>query len=305
MPTTLSDQSFADTGNVCGSIFSSNPNISEKPDTIPSQPHASEIVAEIATERQSSVVLFANKVMDLEGNGGAITEGAEKVEETAQSVLDNSLHGLDTEESKKSRGVDVDTVDDTSSQVRNEAGKKSTVVTNTVLQKIHDAQAAPDPTSSQSEARTVVIDTISSQVNLEIETNRDIPTDMDDAAETVESTQTEETNVTGVLTSEYDASPNPNNFVDMLSAQKAKEEEIKSRIKEKQEKLAVLQVEYEEYLKKLKCSDPSKTIKRHIKLLKDYNAIRDIGLSLVGMIADTKGARVVDVMPEYGIGPED
>jgi len=47
------------------------------------------------------------------------------------------------------------------------------------------------------------------------------------------------------------------------------------------------------------------TIARHIKLLHDFNEVRDVGLHLIGMIADERGVRVQDVMPEFGVTPQD
>ncbi|KAK9456373.1 Swi5-domain-containing protein [Dipodascopsis uninucleata] len=96
-----------------------------------------------------------------------------------------------------------------------------------------------------------------------------------------------------------------NTTVDPLSMKEAKEAVIKRRIEEKQSKLSELQQEYNDWIQKLKNPDPNQTIKRHIRLLKDYNDIRDIALGLLGMIADTKGVRVADVMADYGVEIED
>lgn len=43
------------------------------------------------------------------------------------------------------------------------------------------------------------------------------------------------------------------------------------------------------------------TVSRHIKLLNDYNAIRDIGRELMAVVAEQRGVRLVDVMNEFGI----
>ncbi|KAK9381855.1 DNA repair protein [Kockiozyma suomiensis] len=66
-----------------------------------------------------------------------------------------------------------------------------------------------------------------------------------------------------------------------------------------------LESECEEASKQLKNPNAGQTVKRHIDLLKGYNAIRDIGLGLLGMIADTKGLRVAEVMKEYGVDLKD
>jgi len=44
-----------------------------------------------------------------------------------------------------------------------------------------------------------------------------------------------------------------------------------------------------------------KIVKRHIALLGRYNEVRDIGQGLLGMIADQRGIRIVDVMEEFGV----
>jgi len=47
------------------------------------------------------------------------------------------------------------------------------------------------------------------------------------------------------------------------------------------------------------------TVKNHIKLLHDYNDIRDIGQGLVGMIADNRGVRIGELYEEFGVGLKD
>lgn len=51
--------------------------------------------------------------------------------------------------------------------------------------------------------------------------------------------------------------------------------------------------------------DPEATIAHHIKLLHDYNAIRDIGTGLFGIIAERRGVRVREVFEEYGLSEGD
>lgn len=46
-------------------------------------------------------------------------------------------------------------------------------------------------------------------------------------------------------------------------------------------------------------------VKAHIKLLHDYNAIRDIGQGLMGIVADNRGVRVVDVYRDFDVGEGD
>ncbi|KAF7596285.1 hypothetical protein BBP40_002429 [Aspergillus hancockii] len=52
-------------------------------------------------------------------------------------------------------------------------------------------------------------------------------------------------------------------------------------------------------------NDPSTTVQRHIRLLHEYNEIKDIGQGLMGLIADARGVRQIDVQREYGVGDRD
>ncbi|KAL5003118.1 Swi5-domain-containing protein [Aspergillus recurvatus] len=65
-----------------------------------------------------------------------------------------------------------------------------------------------------------------------------------------------------------------------------------------------LEAEISEVRVKLK-NDPSETVKRHIRLLHEYNEIKDIGQGLMGLIADARGVRQVDVQKEFGVGVKD
>ncbi|KAL4788016.1 Swi5-domain-containing protein [Aspergillus varians] len=51
--------------------------------------------------------------------------------------------------------------------------------------------------------------------------------------------------------------------------------------------------------------DPSDTVKRHIRLLHEYNEIKDIGQGLMGLIADARGVRQVDMLKEFGVAVSD
>ena len=46
-------------------------------------------------------------------------------------------------------------------------------------------------------------------------------------------------------------------------------------------------------------------VKRHIDLLHAYNEIKDVGQGLMGLIADSRGVRVREVMEEMGVGEKD
>ncbi|PVI02723.1 hypothetical protein DM02DRAFT_612702 [Periconia macrospinosa] len=44
---------------------------------------------------------------------------------------------------------------------------------------------------------------------------------------------------------------------------------------------------------------------RHIKLLHNYNEIKDIGQGLMGLIADSRGVRIMEVHDEFGVSAKD
>lgn len=46
-------------------------------------------------------------------------------------------------------------------------------------------------------------------------------------------------------------------------------------------------------------------MKRHIKLLHDYNGIRDVALDFVGKIAEKEQCRAIDVLSEYDMDEKD
>lgn len=46
-------------------------------------------------------------------------------------------------------------------------------------------------------------------------------------------------------------------------------------------------------------------MKAHIKLLHNYNEIRDIGQGLMGIIADNRGVRVSEVYRDFDLGEGD
>ncbi|KAF2731205.1 hypothetical protein EJ04DRAFT_514716 [Polyplosphaeria fusca] len=49
----------------------------------------------------------------------------------------------------------------------------------------------------------------------------------------------------------------------------------------------------------------NKIVKKHIKLLHEYNEIKDVGQGLMGLIADQRGVRIVEVQDEFGIDSKD
>lgn len=49
----------------------------------------------------------------------------------------------------------------------------------------------------------------------------------------------------------------------------------------------------------------NKAVKKHIKLLHEYNEMKDAGQGLMGLIADSRGVRIVEIQDEFGIGEKD
>ncbi|KAJ8114063.1 hypothetical protein OPT61_g3964 [Boeremia exigua] len=49
----------------------------------------------------------------------------------------------------------------------------------------------------------------------------------------------------------------------------------------------------------------NKIVKEHIRLLHDYNELKDVGQGLMGIIADQRGLRIVEVQDEFGIDAND
>jgi hypothetical protein len=49
----------------------------------------------------------------------------------------------------------------------------------------------------------------------------------------------------------------------------------------------------------------NKIVKEHIKLLHEYNEMKDVGQGLMGLIADQRGVRIVEVQEEFGIDAKD
>jgi hypothetical protein len=46
-------------------------------------------------------------------------------------------------------------------------------------------------------------------------------------------------------------------------------------------------------------------IKTHIGLLHEYNAMRDVGMGLIGIVAETRGVRIRECQEEFGVGEGD
>lgn len=82
-----------------------------------------------------------------------------------------------------------------------------------------------------------------------------------------------------------------------IASIQARNASLEAEIKKKKARL-------EEVSKDLKFP-AAETVKNHIKLLHDYNDIRDVGQGLVGMIADNRGVRIGELYEEFGVGLKD
>ncbi|KAI4115605.1 MAG: hypothetical protein LQ345_003839 [Seirophora villosa] len=56
---------------------------------------------------------------------------------------------------------------------------------------------------------------------------------------------------------------------------------------------------------KLKNSDASQTVQNHIRLLRDYNDMRDVGTSLMGIIAESRPVQMKKVYEDYDVNEKD
>jgi DNA repair protein Swi5/Sae3 len=80
---------------------------------------------------------------------------------------------------------------------------------------------------------------------------------------------------------------------------------IKARSVAIEAEISQLKSRLEEATGTLENPAASDTVKQHIKLLHDYNDIRDVGQGLIGMIADGRGIRVGELYEEFGVDLKD
>lgn len=83
-----------------------------------------------------------------------------------------------------------------------------------------------------------------------------------------------------------------------IAALEAKNAALEVQIQETEESCRKVEAQ-------LKNKDSQATVKAHIKLLHDYNEIRDVGQGLMGLIADNRGVRVRDVYRDFDVGEGD
>ncbi|KAM0804626.1 Swi5-domain-containing protein [Usnea florida] len=84
----------------------------------------------------------------------------------------------------------------------------------------------------------------------------------------------------------------------LRAALEAKIALLETQIQETEEKRRAIDAQ-------LKTKDAQATVKAHIKLLHDYNEIRDVGQGLMGIIADNRGVRAIDVYRDFDVGEGD
>ncbi|RAH40875.1 SWI5/SAE3 family protein [Aspergillus brunneoviolaceus CBS 621.78] len=97
------------------------------------------------------------------------------------------------------------------------------------------------------------------------------------------------------------ASPAP---ADQQASKKKKLVILRQSVADIQTQIADLEAQIAEAKAHLK-NDPKATVQQHIRLLHEYNEIKDVGQGLLGLIADARGVRQIDVQREYGVGDRD
>ncbi|PUU83269.1 DNA repair protein [Tuber borchii] len=90
-----------------------------------------------------------------------------------------------------------------------------------------------------------------------------------------------------------------------LTPQERKIASLRKSITSLESQIEQIESEHAEVLARLKDKDAEKTVKGHIRLLHEFNEVRDVGLGLIGMVSENRGTRVQNVMREFGVSPSD
>jgi DNA repair protein Swi5/Sae3 len=97
--------------------------------------------------------------------------------------------------------------------------------------------------------------------------------------------------------------PPPTNLSPEQKAQRERKmTTLQASISKLESQIADTEAQLSETRSSLKSPDDvSDTIKNHIRSLHSYNEIKDVGQGLMGLIAEARGVRYVDVQREFGI----
>ncbi|PYI10039.1 Swi5-domain-containing protein [Aspergillus sclerotiicarbonarius CBS 121057] len=110
---------------------------------------------------------------------------------------------------------------------------------------------------------------------------------------------------TTTTTTSHDNDPAPTSLSpDQQAPWDKKLSTLRTSIASLQSQITEIESQIAQTKAKLK-NDPSTTVQRHIRLLHEYNEIKDIAQGLMGLIADARGVRQVDVQREYGVDDRD
>ncbi|MCJ1353540.1 MAG: hypothetical protein MMC33_003526 [Icmadophila ericetorum] len=80
---------------------------------------------------------------------------------------------------------------------------------------------------------------------------------------------------------------------------------LHSKISTLTKQIAETQAQISKIVPQLKNPNPAKTVKQHIHLLHAYNDIRDVGMGLLGIVAENRGVRIRDVYEDFGVSGDD
>ncbi|KAH8702584.1 putative DNA repair protein Swi5/Sae3 [Talaromyces proteolyticus] len=81
---------------------------------------------------------------------------------------------------------------------------------------------------------------------------------------------------------------------------------LRASISKLEQQIQETETQLQEVTSKLRSPEKaSQTVRDHIHLLHAYNEIRDIGQGLLGLIAEARGARHIDIQNEFGVTTED
>ncbi|PWY70199.1 DUF1337 domain protein [Aspergillus heteromorphus CBS 117.55] len=98
--------------------------------------------------------------------------------------------------------------------------------------------------------------------------------------------------------------PAPTLTPDQQAQREKKQSALRESVANLQSQTSEIESQIAEIKAKLK-NDPPTTVQHHIRLLHEYNEIKDIGQGLMGLIADARGVRQIDVQREFGLDDRD